>query len=128
MDLLTTTIYILKLTQEKYYIGKSNNATLRIQEHFNGGGTFWTKLHKPIEVLALIPNSCIYDEDKYTLEFMDRFGIDNVRGGTFSNMLLSDDDLHIIHRLIWSAKDLCFACGGTHFVRDCHGKKNEMDI
>lgn len=124
---MTTTIYILKLTQGKYYIGKSNNPTLRIHEHFNGSGngSMWTAFYKPTEVIAIIPNSSIYDEDKYTLEYMDKYGIDNVRGGTFSNPTLSGDDIHMLNRLRWSAKDLCFYCGSnSHFAKNCPTKQS----
>ena len=36
-------IYVLKLEQEKYYIGKTNNPEFRINDHFNNIGSEWTK-------------------------------------------------------------------------------------
>ena len=42
-------IYILKCDQDKYYVGKSNNADFRIKDHFEKGGSQWTKKYKPIE-------------------------------------------------------------------------------
>ena len=49
-------IYALKLENNKYYIGKTNNPSFRIESHFNTEGSFWTKKYKPIQVLELIPN------------------------------------------------------------------------
>lgn len=76
-------IYILKLQKNKYYVGKTNYPNFRINEHFNSEASEWTKLYKPIEVFRLIPNCDDYDEDKYTKIYMDKYGIDNVRGGSF---------------------------------------------
>ncbi len=76
-------IYIIKLEKEKYYIGKTNNPQFRLKQHFNSVGSEWTKLYKPIKVIELKPNCEDYDEDKITLQYMDKYGINNVRGGSF---------------------------------------------
>ena len=59
-------IYILKLEQDKYYIGKTTDPERRLGEHLSGAGAAWTKLYKPIERIELIPDCDEYDEDKYT--------------------------------------------------------------
>ena len=59
-------IYTLKLIQGKYYVGKTNNPSFRLDNHFNSNGSAWTMKYKPIELLDLIPNCDKYDEDKYT--------------------------------------------------------------
>lgn len=76
-------IYILKLYEDKYYVGKTNYPNFRITEHFDSNINEWTKIYKPIEVIKLIPNCDDYDEDKYTKIYMDKFGVANVRGGSF---------------------------------------------
>ena len=43
-------IYILKLSNNKYYIGKSNNIFIRYRQHLNGNGSFWTKKYKPLYI------------------------------------------------------------------------------
>ena len=42
-------IYVLLLEENKYYIGKSNNIDNRLESHFNGNGSAWTKKYKPIK-------------------------------------------------------------------------------
>lgn len=122
----TTTIYILRLTNDKFYIGKTTNPQKRLQEHYDGFGCEWTKIYKPVATIAIIPNCSIFDEDRYTLEYMNKFGIGNVRGGTFSMIILRNEDLQIIQRLIWSAKDLCAKCGASdHFIKDCPALKRK---
>ena len=38
-----TNIYILKLKNNKYYIGKTNNPQFRLTQHFDSNGSAWTK-------------------------------------------------------------------------------------
>ena len=45
---MTTNIYILKLEDNCYYVGKSENVEQRFQQHLSGSGSFFTKKHKPI--------------------------------------------------------------------------------
>ena len=59
-------IYILKLENNKFYIGKTENAEIRIENHFENNGSEWTKIHKPLSIIEIIPNCDNYDEDKYT--------------------------------------------------------------
>lgn len=55
---MTTSIYILKLNDNKYYIGKTNRTVKnRYQEHLEGIGSFWTKKYKPLSVVKQIENS-----------------------------------------------------------------------
>ena len=48
-------IYVLKLKQDKYYIGKTNNPKFRIDTHINSKGSFWTQTYKPIDIYEIIP-------------------------------------------------------------------------
>ena len=113
-------IYILQLELNKYYIGKTNNPDIRLDSHFNSSGSEWTKIYKPIKVYELISNCDTYDEDKFTLKYMEKEGIDNVRGGSFSKIELSDEQIKLINQMIKGASDKCFNCGESgHFIKDC---------
>jgi predicted GIY-YIG superfamily endonuclease len=118
---MTTNIYILRLEGGRYYIGKSNNVINRYQEHLNGNGSAWTRKYKPISLEKTIANASHFDEDKYTKEYMSKYGIDKVRGGSYVEVELSDFHTDALKMEIWSAKDLCTQCGRTgHFVKDCY--------
>jgi len=89
-------IYALQLEKGKYYIGKTNNPQFRLESHFNSNGSEWTKNYKPIKVLEIKPNCDDYDEDKYTKIYMDKFGVANVRGGSFASKELDESMIKLL--------------------------------
>ena len=118
-------IYALQLEQDKWYIGKTNTNKIRIDTHFDSNGSEFTKTYKPLEVYEIIPECDKYDEDKYVKKYMDKYGIDNVRGGTYSRLELTIEEKQLIQKELWGANDLCFLCGGEHFIKDCPNNKQE---
>jgi len=114
-------IYILELENKKYYVGKTTNPDFRLEQHFNSSnGSQWTKKYKPKNVLELIPNCNNFDEDKHTLMCMEKYGINNVRGGTFCELKLNKDNLCTIKKMINGSTDKCYICGeDDHFAKDC---------
>jgi len=113
-------IYILQLEQEKYYVGRTINADLRIDKHFSNNGSYWTSKYKPIKVIKVINNCSIFDEDKYTLHMMSMYGIDNVRGGSFTKLMLPENEIEVITKMINNSSDYCFNCyEKDHFIREC---------
>ena len=116
-------IYILKLENGKYYVGKTTNPSFRIERHFNSCGSAWTSVHKPVSVEAIIPDCDDYDEDKHTKKYMAKHGIENVRGGSYVQVELSEFHTEALKMEIWGANDLCTQCGRPgHFVKDCYAK------
>jgi hypothetical protein len=113
-------IYILKLIQGKYYVGKTTNPTFRLDSHFNSNGSAWTMKYKPIKLLELIPNCDTYDEDKYTRKYMDKYGVDNVRGGSFVSIELDKTTIQHLRQMSNGTNDKCFICSKPgHFAKDC---------
>ncbi len=124
-------IYILKLDDNvggnKYYIGKTNDPERRLGEHLTGNGAAWTKLYKPIERIELIPDCDEYDEDKYTFKYMAKYGIENVRGGNFCQVVLSKADLKYLNKMFNGFDDKCYICGiKGHFAAQCENKKEKV--
>jgi hypothetical protein len=118
---MTTTIYILKLNDNKYYIGKTNrHVNDRYQEHLEGNGSFWTKKYKPLSIVKQINNSSPFDEDRYVKEYMSIYGIDNVRGGSYNQEELNSETTKFLSNELKTSKNECYKCGSTsHFVSEC---------
>ena len=113
-------IYALKLENGKYYVGRSYNVPKRLNQHYNGEGSVWTKKHKPIRLNEVFLNKTKFDEDKYTLMYMSIYGIENVRGGSFCSIELGGADKYIIKRMICTATDKCVKCEQYgHFFTEC---------
>ncbi len=118
-----TNIYVLRLQSGKYYVGKSENPEKRFEEHKNGIGSSWTKKYKPVELVKVIKNASHFDEDKITKEYMEKYGIQNVRGGTYVSIELDDIQIESLKRELWGAKNKCTSCGrDNHFAKDYYAK------
>jgi hypothetical protein len=117
-------IYVLKLENNKYYVGKTNNPTFRVESHFNSDGSAWTKKYKPINIEELIPNCDDYDEDKYTVKYMEKYGITNVRGGSFCEIKLTGSNIITLKQMIKNTTDKCYICGlDGHYANQCKKPK-----
>lgn len=114
-----TIIYTLELENGKIYVGRSRIPKQRILKHFQEEGSEWTKKYKPIKVLSQIKGD-EFDEEKYTLIAMEKYGIDNVRGGSYCQVKLSQNDKDKALQTIRSINDKCYKCGEKgHFAKDC---------
>jgi len=79
-------VYVLKLENDKYYVGITYNFNLRYAQHECGAGAKWTRRHSPVSVLEIIPNASPELETVKTKEYMEKYGWQNVRGAFWCKM------------------------------------------
>jgi predicted GIY-YIG superfamily endonuclease len=119
-NIMATIVYVLKLEDDKYYVGRTCDYERRVREHFEGRGSAWTQMYKPLELYELLEVETGFEEDMVVKEMMSLYGIDNVRGGSYVRVTLGSNERELLEREIKMAMDLCVLCGSEkHFVRDC---------
>jgi len=113
-------IYVLQLEKNKYYVGKTNNVSQRLLSHYQSTGSSWTTKYKPIELYEMVDTYDDYDEDKYTLKYMKKYGIENVRGGSFTQIELSENQINTLQQMIKVQNNQCYKCDSKdHFMNNC---------
>lgn len=114
-------VYVLLLEDNKIYVGKSINPEKRIKQHFSDNySSSWTNKYKPLSVLKTYSNCDDFDEDKITKIYMEKYGIENVRGGSYSTVFLSKQSIQLLRKEINMSKDLCYKCNlSGHFGKNC---------
>lgn len=88
------TLYILKLQDDKYYVGiTTKTPQIRMQEHLNGVRVaYWTAKHKPIEIILEEDLGHVSKahaekyENKVVRDLMKQHGINKVRGGDLTSV------------------------------------------
>lgn len=117
-------IYILKLKQNKYYIGKTKNPSKRLRDHFDNSGcnskkVKWLEKYEPIGLISKFKGDN-FDENKLTKVYMAKYGIANVRGGSYCQLKLPKYKLQCLQDEIRGSKDECYMCGKSgHFIDKC---------
>lgn len=84
--------YVLQLTHGKFYVGNTDNIYARILDHvtMSDSTAKWVKLHGPVQRVVEVARNCAIDDETYkTLEYMVKFGWQNVRGSSYCKV-----DLH----------------------------------
>lgn len=77
-------VYILKLTNNKYYVGSSLNLYRRLIQHWSSCGSKWTHLYQPIELVTwILTSDLLHIENLMTRAYVAKYGSLHVRGGNF---------------------------------------------
>jgi hypothetical protein len=123
------TVYILKCKGNCYYIGKTTGSYFKeIDNHFKGIGCEWTQLHKPVR-LEILRHFCDEtDDDFYTRMYITKYGLDKVRGGSYSQLKLSEQQLYEINHYPVDMHLTCYQCNMKGHKRHlCPFLRNSFD-
>lgn len=89
-------VYIIQLANKKFYVGYSHNIYTTLKQLFSRSVKNkdpWVLHHKPLYVHRIIRECDPDDEHKYLVEYIRRFGVENVRGGTFDATVYENESL-----------------------------------
>ena len=133
-------IYVLLLNDNCYYIGKTTkHVDERFNEHMKGSAA-WTTLHTPIKIIETLNTTNPMDEDIVTKKYMLKYGIENVRGGSYTKITLDDWMIQALKHEFSSIDNCCYKCKNQgHFAKECfniieyyenliEGKTDDIDI
>ena len=113
-------LYILKLSDERFYVGTTKNLDNRLRQHKNGEGAEWTKKYKYIDLISSREVKNQFEEDQEVKILMSLHGIDNVRGGSYSNIILEEHQYKCLKNELNHAQGKCLKCGSdNHYIKDC---------
>lgn len=73
--------YFLKLEHDCWYCGITYNLNMRIAQHIESKGAYWTKIHKVIKIKKVFYPASLELERQMTLKYMRKYGWNKVRGG-----------------------------------------------
>jgi hypothetical protein len=116
-------VYVFELIEGKYYIGDSHNFIRRCDGHFDGN-TVWTKKYPIVKLIEMVPDPEWGEEHRLTIKYMDKYGVDNVRGAEYTSIYLSADQRKLIQRTLYSINGQCYNCGSkAHLSSRCDQRK-----
>jgi predicted GIY-YIG superfamily endonuclease len=119
-------LYILQCDSGKYYVGKTSDIMRRFEEHKSGKGSAWTKKYKPVRLMECRAIASDHDENNVTKDLMKKYGIDNVRGGIYTQLVLPEEYTNVLKLEFRGTADTCYKCNlAGHFASRC---PNEVDV
>jgi predicted GIY-YIG superfamily endonuclease len=86
LDLTKYYIYVLRLIDDRYYVGRTGNILQRLEQHFTGCGSIYTMKYKPIKIIEIVEELNKDDERNKTLEIMLKYGWEKVRGAYWCSL------------------------------------------
>ena len=84
-------VYVLELKNSKFYIGSTSDLCKTIDEHVAKTFCEWTRINEYQDVFETFEGDRS-DENKTVIRYMDKHGVDNVRGGMYKNTVLTFEE------------------------------------
>ena len=127
-------IYCLRLENNRYYIGKTSAPDSYYDCHLRGEGAKWTQVNKPVGVDFIAEFTSFATTTDITRQYMKKYGVDNVRGSGYSQVVFTQSKISNIESKINNLEKKCCLCNtlANHFTPDHfnadHSTRTEVSI
>lgn len=82
-----STVYVLELERGRYFVGSSSDPEKALIMHREGLGPAWTQIYRPRRLFAVHSAT---QTDAVVRTYMEKFGMEMVRGGSWEQVRLED--------------------------------------
>ena len=88
-------IYLITLKSNKYFVELSDKIITDLKKDFFRFNYAWTRKYEPIEIIEIIKieDIDIHKLDEFVEKYMEKYGIDNVRGGKYNTINLERESI-----------------------------------
>lgn len=119
----TCTLYAVLCEQGNIYVGSCEDEKafkMRKLAHYEGTGCAFTAKYRMVDLIKVEHNTNPFYEDAWVIEATMNYPNKLVRGGKYSEIVLSKEQEEEIQKSIRAAMGKCFKCGkADHFVSQC---------
>jgi len=112
-------IYVLELESNNFFVGKTDNIIFNITQ-FDRNSSSFTKKYKPLILYEFKEKCDFIDIDTTVKIYMNKYGIENVRGGSYLDLELSNEQKKILQGELWTIDNKCYKCGEEHLFKECN--------
>jgi predicted GIY-YIG superfamily endonuclease len=117
-------LYVLELTNNNFYVGITRNVEARFEKHRSGSAANWTAQHSPLRVLRCVDTGLTSEsdsariEDALTVQTMEQFGRQRVRGGQYCMLDQFQVDAALMRQGQWDRVERAALNRSTYQLQD----------
>jgi predicted GIY-YIG superfamily endonuclease len=89
-------VFLFELEHGKFYAGASSDPVKAFEECREGLGPAWTRIHRPLHIREVVGVARVDSLDQHVRRWMLQYGVENVRGGSWSGVRLTDKDRQVL--------------------------------
>ncbi len=119
-------VVVCQLKNENYFVGRTSVAEAQALDYFNTNPLLYE--NPAIKILRIYYNITRFNEDTIVLDLMNKYGVERVRGGSYSANIFDDVTRQNLINLTKTC--YCYICDveNKHSTFDCVNKYFTVDV